>query len=76
MTREEFLSLNEKDQRSLVNIALREKGWRLMPDDFAYSGEYWDKLLMVNKGGEDWRDWKIETETPLSLVCGLDWPYY
>ncbi|EMD4231265.1 hypothetical protein VQ237_000990 [Salmonella enterica] len=71
MTREEFLNLNEKDQRSLVNIALREKGWRLLPDDFAYSGEYWDKLLMVNKGGE----YQIETETPLSLVCGLDWPY-
>ncbi|ELY4895586.1 hypothetical protein SM618_004636 [Salmonella enterica] len=71
MTREEFLSLNEKDQRSLVNIALREKGWRLVPDDFAYSGEYWDKLLMVNKGDV----YQIETETPISLVCGLDWPY-
>lgn len=71
MTREEFLSLNEKDQRSLVNIALHEKGWRLVPDDFAYSGEYWDRLLMVNKGDV----YQIETETPISLVCGLAWPY-
>ncbi|EHH6189132.1 hypothetical protein J8P63_003416 [Salmonella enterica] len=71
MTQEDFLNLNEKDQRSLVNIALREKGWRLLPDDFAYSGEYWDRLLMVNKGNV----YKIETETPISLVCGLAWPY-
>ncbi|EAO4370774.1 hypothetical protein EB944_15005 [Salmonella enterica] len=77
MTKEEFLKLNEKDQRSLVNIALREKGWRIMPDDFPDECEYADCLLMINKGGDDWHDRKIETETPLTIVCGgMGWPYY
>ncbi|EGN6906780.1 hypothetical protein ISL59_002502 [Salmonella enterica] len=77
MTKEEFLSLNEKDQRSLVNITLREKGWRIMPDDFPDECEYVDCLLMINKGGDDWREMKIETETPLTIVCGgMGWPYY
>ncbi|EBO4099528.1 hypothetical protein DA215_21165 [Salmonella enterica] len=71
MTKEEFLSLNEKDQRSLVNITLHEKGWRIVPYgwDYDFGEEYHDKLMRVDKGD------CVVPETPLSLVCGLGWPY-
>lgn len=73
MTKEEFISLSVKDQKSLVNQIISERGWRYFSSN-QYGEEWYQRFIIVNQGRKDWRQWSLRTVTPLNLVCGIEWP--
>lgn len=73
MTKEEFIKLSVKEQKSLVDEEIAARGWKLF-NVTEYGDEWHQRFILVNTGGDEWRQWSLRTVTPLSLICGLDWP--
>ncbi|WP_174491003.1 hypothetical protein [Escherichia coli] len=70
MTKEEFLKLSVKEQKSLVNDMLNERGWKVVETE-EYGTDWHQRIIIINTGGDEWRDWCLRTVTPLSLVTGV-----
>ncbi|EMW0060118.1 hypothetical protein ABIV32_001530 [Salmonella enterica subsp. enterica] len=73
MTKEEFLALPVKDQKSLVNEVIHSHGWCYFSCN-QYGDQWHQRFIIVNKGKQEWRQWSLRTVTPLHLVCGIEWP--
>lgn len=69
MTKEQFIALSIKEQKSLVNIMLSERGWKVVEEE-DYGTDWHQRIIIINTGGDEWRDWCLRTVTPLSLVTG------
>lgn len=69
MTKEQFIALSVKEQKSLVNTMLSERGWKVVEEE-DYGTDWHQRIIIINTGGDEWRDWCLRTVTPLSLVTG------
>lgn len=70
MTKEEFLSLNEKEQRTIVNGVLAERGHVYMFDHpFTHESNYALRYITINDNPSRGK-WCLRSVRPVDLVCG------
>ncbi len=70
MTKEEFLKLEEKEQRSIVNSVLAERGHLYMFDHpFVHENNYGLRRITINENPSRSK-WALRSVRPVDVVCG------
>ncbi|EIC3047305.1 hypothetical protein LAB19_001639 [Salmonella enterica subsp. enterica serovar Manhattan] len=69
MTKEEFLALEEKEQRSIVNSVLEQRGHVYMFDHaFIHEQNYALRFITINENPSRSK-WAVRSVRPVDIVC-------